>query len=245
MLVLGLLASRDGGRAWGRLSASGDITAIASHPAQPSVIYAAGHGVFLKSEDGARTWAAVPHDLPGGEVRALAVGPDAPAVLYAYVGGQGLFRSSDGGGTWAALDAGAGIQTTAIAVMGGPQRRIYLATADQGILGSFDGRAWAPASGFVNGALPTRRVNALVYDQHSGDSVVGSAGAPLTGALYAGTDRGLFQSLDGGGSWTRLPLQADIAAVPFDPLNAGVLLTVYTQGRVFRSEDRGFTWRNG
>ena len=65
------------------------------------------------------------------------------------------------------------------------------------------------------------------------------------GALYAGTDRGLFQSLDGGGNWNRLPLQAGIAAVAFDPLNAGVLLSVDTQGRVFRSEDRGFTWRNG
>jgi Cytochrome C biogenesis protein len=56
---------------------------------------------------------------------------------------------------------------------------------------------------------------------------------------------GDMRALNGGGSWTSLPLQADIAAVTFDPLNAGVLLTVDTQGRVFRSEDRGFTWRNG
>ena len=241
----GLLASRDDGQTWGRLAASGDIATIASHPARPSLIYAAGRDVFLKSIDGARTWTAVTHNLPGRDVRALAVDPDAPNVLYASVADQGLFWSSDGAGSWAAVDASAGVQATAIAVMGGAQPRIYVASADQGILGSLDGRTWANASGFVNGALPTRRVNSLIYDQRSGDSYdAGSSSAALTGALYAGTDRGLFQSVDGGSSWTRLALEADVAAVAFDPFKAGVLLAVDAQGRVFRSEDRGVTWRN-
>jgi photosystem II stability/assembly factor-like uncharacterized protein len=241
----GLLGSRDGGRSWGRLPAAGDIRAIASHPARPRVVYAAGRGVFLKTEDGGQTWAALRHDLPGTDVSALAVDPDAPAGLYAYVVDRGLFRSSDGGARWAPVDARVPLQTTAIAVMGGAQGRIYLATADQGVLNSPDGRAWANASGFVTGALPTRRVNTLVYDQRSGDSFAASSSAPMTGALYAGTDRGLFKSVDGGSSWTRLPLQADVATVAFNPADSRELLIVDTQSRVFRSEDRGLTWRNG
>jgi photosystem II stability/assembly factor-like uncharacterized protein len=241
----GLLGSRDGGRTWGRLPASGDVITIASHPARPRVIYAAGRDLFLVSEDGGQSWAALRHDLPGRDVRALAFDPDAPAGLYAYVADQGLFGSSDGGVHWTLLDARVRAQTTAIAVMGGARRRVYLATADQGILASPDGRAWGAASGFLNGALPTRRVNALVYDQRSGDSVADGASPALTGALYAGTDWGLFKSVDGGGSWTRLPLQADVASTTFDPANPAVLLVVDAQGRIFRSEDRGLTWRNG
>ncbi|HEY3109935.1 MAG TPA: hypothetical protein VGL23_14330, partial [Chloroflexota bacterium] len=241
----GLLGSRDGGRTWGRLPTSGDIITIAAEPDRPRTIYAAGRDLFLKSEDGGQSWAALGHDLPGTDVRALTSDPDAPAGLYAYVADQGLFRSSDGGAHWTPVDARIRAQTTAIAVMGGARRRVYLATADQGILASSDGRAWGAASGFVNGALPTRRVNALVYDRRSGDSVADGPSPALTGALYAGTDWGLFKSVDGGGSWTRLPLQADVASAAFDPANSAVLLIVDAQGRIFRSEDRGLTWRNG
>ena len=71
----GLLSSADGGRSWRQLGVSGDALALADDPAQPLVIYAAGHGVFVKSGDGGETWAPVQHDLPGTDIHALAADP--------------------------------------------------------------------------------------------------------------------------------------------------------------------------
>jgi photosystem II stability/assembly factor-like uncharacterized protein len=119
---------------------------------------------------------------------------------------------------------------------------LYAATTQEGVLASRDGgRSWANASGFVNGALPTRVVTGIVYDPRSGD-VAESQGSRFRGALYVATDRGLFRSTDGGSSWGRLALDADVAVVAVAPDDSRVLLAVDQAGRVFRSSDRGVSW---
>ena len=133
-------------------------------------------------------------------------------------------------------------QVSGLVVAGGGW--LYLATLDQGVLTSRDGQTWAPASGFVTGALPTLQIAALTFDPRSGDSYLTPTGERLTGALYAGTDQGLFKSVDGGASWTRLPLQTDVKALAVHPSRSETLLVVDSRGRVFRSEDRGLTWKS-
>jgi photosystem II stability/assembly factor-like uncharacterized protein len=238
----GLLASADGGRTWRPRAAAGAVTALVASPARPQVVYAAGAGAVLTSVDGGQAWMPLRHDLPDADLRALAVDPEQADVLYAVAGGA-LIRSDDGGARWRRVGAQAPGAATGLAVASGLRGALYLATADQGVFVSPDGRSWANASGFVNGALPTRRIAALAYDPRSGDSFVMPTGERLAGALYAGTDRGLFKSSDGGGSWTRLPLETDVAALAVNPANSAVLLVVDGRGRVFRSEDRGLTWR--
>lgn len=238
----GLLVSADGGRVWQPGAAAGAVLTLAAPAARPGAVYAAGPGLFLASADGGQTWAPLPTDLPITDIRALAADPEAANGLYA-IAGAGLFRSDDGGARWQRVGEIGPRPATALAVASGMGGALYLATADDGILASADGRIWTSASGFVKGALPTRRIAALVYDPNSGDSFVTAAGAQLTGALYAGTDLGLFKSIDGGTNWTRLPLPAAVAALAVDPANAAVLLVVDSGGRVFRSADRGLTWR--
>jgi hypothetical protein len=98
-------------------------------------------------------------------VAALALDPTTPTTLYAgtvgYVGipGGGVFKSTDGGGSWSAANTGLPL-TCAI----------------------------------VRGIIVPCRVSALALD-------------PTTPAiLYAGTERGVFKTTTGGGSWSPMSL---------------------------------------
>ena len=57
-----------------------------------------GNQGVLKSTDGGVTWTAANAGLEGG-VRALAIDPLTPAILYAAAT-SGVFKSIDGGASW-------------------------------------------------------------------------------------------------------------------------------------------------
>jgi photosystem II stability/assembly factor-like uncharacterized protein len=188
----GLMWSSDGGVNWQPASVTGTVLALAVQPANPLRIYAVGPALFLRSDDGGRNWAEVAADLPGSDIQVLVVAPGHPDVLYAFIVGQGLWRSANRGVNWTPVDPTLSENVTALAVTPGA---IYVGTDGVGLLVSPDGGAtWASASGFVNGALDSPRVHALAYD-------------PTTDTLYAGTDRGLSFTTSLGASWTRRALQ--------------------------------------
>jgi photosystem II stability/assembly factor-like uncharacterized protein len=120
---------------------------------------------------------------------------------------------------------------------------LFLASATEGVLASPDaGASWTPASGVLNGALPSRRVTSLAFDADSGETAVTPDGRTLRGTLYAGTEQGLFKSLDRGQSWGRLPLAASVAAVGAAGGGSPLVVAVDRDGQVYRSRDRGVTW---
>ncbi|HUX88183.1 MAG TPA: hypothetical protein VMW65_14365, partial [Chloroflexota bacterium] len=114
--------------------------------------------------------------------------------------------------------------------------------AGHGVFASADGRSWVNANGFVNGALPTQTIYAIAFDPHSGDRYVGPSGENLTGALYVGTDVGIFKSIDQGQSWSALPLNHPIAALAVSTSGPHLMLAVDPSGQVYRSEDGGSSW---
>lgn len=222
----GLLSSRDGGATWQPADVSGDAMALAVHPAAPQRVYLAGHNLFLRSDDGGRTWEDVAADIPGRDIHALAVAPDNPDDVYAFIVGQGLWRSANGGVNWIAVDPTLAENVTALALTPGT---IYAGTADAGVLMSSNGGAtWSSANGFVNGALDSPRVRALTYN-------------PWTGTLYAGTDRGLSFTTNASSGWTRRPFSGDVSALALGPDGTTMLLVTST-GKVYRSRDWGVTW---
>ena len=89
------------------------INALAVNPSTPTTLYAGtGDGVF-KSTDAGETWvlasSGLPDPSPGSPNRAvlaLVINPVAPNILYVGTSGAGVFRSTDGGNTWAAISAG-------------------------------------------------------------------------------------------------------------------------------------------
>lgn len=76
------------------------VTALAVHPEDPRIVYAASpHGV-VRSGDFGLTWERADAGLELSDVRALAIDPRSPRRMYAGTHGAGLFRSDDAGRGW-------------------------------------------------------------------------------------------------------------------------------------------------
>lgn len=243
----GLLASADSGRTWQSVRDDGS-TAVAVAVSQPGTVYAAGGNVIARSGDRGRSWEVIGEGPPDARVQTLAADPADPNLLYAAAGAA-LYRSGDGGVSWTLVGSGLPATTTALAVVPGTPGAppmLLAATMGEGVLASADGGVrWANASGFVTAALPTLAVAALAYDPNSGDRYEGPDGRIFRGALYAGTDRGLFKSTDAGSSWNRLPLEASVQALAVSPTVPGLVVAIDARGQLFRSADRGLTWPGG
>src|SRR2546426_830419 len=176
-----------------------------------------------RAEAGVNVWTTNgPHSET---INALAIDPQTPTTLYAGTSGHGVFKSTDGGGNWSAVNTGlttpcGAIWVNALAIDPQTPATLYAGTYSSGVFKSTDaGVTW----GAVNTGLTSLYVRALVT-------------SPLTPTtLYAGTTRfsypeswtggAVFKSTDGGESWSivntglRAPVVGALAIDPKAPAN--------------------------
>ncbi|MFN0134115.1 MAG: GC-type dockerin domain-anchored protein [Phycisphaerales bacterium] len=196
------------------------------HPTDSSIMYYATERVY-RSTDGGAAWLPLSPDLTGGgsaAIRALAISPSEPSRLYAATNDGRFLASSDGGATFALRLSGLPgwpRVTREIEVDPRDGRTVYLAGAGFGVSqvrrSTDAGQTWD----VLDGDLPDLPVNVVAVD---------SLGpAPI---LYAGTDAGLYRSVDEGLRWRRygsgLP-RAAVIDVRIDVARSRVVLA--TQGR--------------
>lgn len=238
----GLLRSEDDGRTWSPVGGvTGDVLSLAGAPDGGSTLYLATSVSVLRSRDAGLTWEPLAPP-PGKQIQAIALGEGAPAPLYASVSNVGVYRTKDMR-AWEIVGGSVTENTAALVMRPGPLGALYAGGPEDGVLASGDeGRTWGSASGVLNGVLPTFAVRALAFDPQSGDTSVEADGAAFTGAMYAGTDLGLFKTINGGGSWSELPLRQSLAAVAARSLPDPLILAVDSRGRLWRSLDRGGSW---
>jgi photosystem II stability/assembly factor-like uncharacterized protein len=175
----GMYKSTDGGKTWTHigLTDSQQIGKILIHPGNPEVVYAAvlGHpygpnaerGVF-RSKDGGRTWQKVLGKDDDTGATDLVFEPGRPEVIYAALWqtrrtpwnvyppsngpGSGLYKSTDGGDTWAQLTGGvfpAKPGRIGLAVAPSRPQRVYaMVDAEKGGLYRSDdgGKTWTHGS---------------------------------------------------------------------------------------------------
>ncbi|GAB7026931.1 choice-of-anchor D domain-containing protein [Geotalea toluenoxydans] len=163
----------------------------------------------------------------GGDVECLLA--VSPSILYAGTQNGGVFKSSDGGAHWVAVNNGLGNPTVfALAVDPAAPANLYAATYGNGIYKSLDaGSSWSRL------AASPASVYSLAVDPADSST------------LYAGTDGGgVYKSTDGGATWN-----AANAGIPTAQVNALVVdprltTTVYaaTANGIFRSPDGGANW---
>ena len=213
----------------------------------------AGGGIW-KTTNGGGAWTNVSPTLPNLAVSALAQAAAEPAVLYAGTGegfgnldaifGSGVFKSADGGGSWALLPATATADFRAVnRLVVSADGRVVVAATTSGLVRTADGgETWA-------------RV------QTDSDGFQQVIAAPDFGALYAVTEGacgspsggGVFRSVTGGATWTAASAgltlpggfgRAEIALSPTDPSRLYASVEGCDENsHVFVTADWGASWR--
>ncbi len=113
----GVFKSTDSGSTWAAANSgltNAWVTALAIDPASPSTLYAGtGNGGVFKSTNSGTTWADASVGLPRYPglpdyliVSGLTINPTTPSTLYVGTQGGGVFKSTDSGATWAAVNRG-------------------------------------------------------------------------------------------------------------------------------------------
>ena len=136
--------------------------------------------------DGGRSWEAVNDGLGGLRVQSMLVSPEFGSDSTLVAGTTaGLFRSTDGGGSWTRLRDGLREGSTFLAVAFSPDyasdNTLFAGTDADGVFRSEDGgESWQP----VNHGLRTLGVSTLAVPDNYGE----------TSQLFTGTTRsGLFR----------------------------------------------------
>ncbi|MGB6688245.1 MAG: IPT/TIG domain-containing protein [Terracidiphilus sp.] len=285
----GVWKSTNGGETWtpiGDTQVTLAIGAIAIDPNNSNTVYAAtgeenfaidsyyGAGI-LKSTNGGETWTQLPGGFTGvpcgGDwIGGIAIQPgDSKVVLAAvescYYGQAGIYRSADGGQTWAAVyvptnawnpgtsiffDAGNGNIAYAALDPGdspGPAYPTVIKSTDGGL-------TWKASSGSGANALPAGsnigRI-ALAIAPSDPSILYAALADNVNGDLL-----GLYKTTDAGANWTQLTGTPDfcstqcwydivLAVSPTNPnfVVAGGVYTYHPGGSaVATSSDGGHTW---
>ena len=190
------------------------------HPHDADVVYAATEGGILKSADGGQSWSLLAADIAAAPivVHALVLDPRNPEVLYAGTADDGIWRSRDGGATWAHVrpTTGKGETVAALAIDPSDSRRVYAGTVRVFATGPPSGQVWRSRSGGAGWEK--------VLDP---GAVLALAVGPVGGEVFAGVEHGGVRvSRDGGATWRNASrgLQAQpVFDVEVDPHRAGAL----------------------
>ena len=249
----------------------GRVVAVAGHPTDPMVFYfgAVAGGVW-KTEDGGTYWENISDGFFNtSSIGALAISPSDPNVIYAGTGettirtdvsyGDGVYRSTDGGKTWAHLGLEETRHIGEIRIHPQDPDLVYVAALghafgpnpERGVYRSRDGGAnWehvlfhSPHAGAVDLAMdPTnpRILFASVWQAHRHFWELSSGGPDST----------LYRSTDGGDTWIDigrnqgLPKgilgKMGITVSPPRPRRVWAVIEA-EKGGVYRSDDGGETW---
>lgn len=197
-----------------------------------------GQGIW-RSIDGGENWDRVRNGVYSeSAVRALAVHPGDPKVIYAGVD-DGIYRSDDRGENWQRLDSPMNdMAIWALAIDSVDNETIFAGTKPAALFRSKDGGGtWKQLPAEIAEECPNvriPRVTALVVDPMDHTNV------------WAGIEvDGVRRSKDGGDSWETVTAGINDPDIHDLAITAGppkTLLTI-TPREVFSSTDDGDTWQ--
>jgi photosystem II stability/assembly factor-like uncharacterized protein len=247
----------------------GRTRAVAGVPSQPNVFYIAQvNGGVWKTDDYGRTWTPIFDDQPTGSVGCLAVAPSDSNIIYAGSGeglqrpdlsvGDGIYKSTDAGRTWAHLGLRDGQQIPQIAVDPRDPNRILVAVAghpygpnaERGIFRSVDG-----GQTFDKVLYKDENIGGadVLIDPSSPDVVYAALWearqGPWENAAWNGTGGGVFKSTDNGKTWRQLSgglpdniIQANLAISPSSTNRLFASIALSPGLVIYRSDDGGESW---
>ncbi len=247
----------------------GRVDAVTGVRGQPLVYFhgATGGGVW-RTADGGSNWTPVSDkDFKTGSVGAIAVAESDPNVIYVGMGepairgnvsnGDGVYKSTDGGRTWANVGLSNTYQISRVRVHPKDANLVYVAAqghvwgpnAERGIYRSKDGgKTWekvlfvSDKTGASDLCMDPQNPRILYagFWQVSRKPWVLSSGGP---------EGGLYKSTDGGDTWKKLSGglpegvvgNIGVAVSPARPDRVWAIVEA-EKGGVFRSDDGGEKW---
>jgi len=256
----------------GPANMGGRVTDIAGIPGDPSTFYVAGaDGGLFKTTNGGTTFTALFTDQKAYSVGAIAIAPSDKEVVWLGSGegdprnsigyGNGVYRSLDGGKTWTHLGLDKTDRIKRIVV--NPQNPDVACVCALG-------RTWGPNQ--ERGVFQTRDggktwKKVLYIDENTGCSDLAMEMSNPR-VMYAGMwthrrrpwrfdDSGektaLYKSMDGGETWAKISHQNGLPNKPMARIGVAIaqsqpntvyLITEFKDGgTLFRSDDRGGSWR--
>ncbi len=226
----GLFWSSDGA-AWqqvGKGTANGPLFAVLADSRRPGTVYVAGEQSILRSSDRGARWAAASAGLPAGRILYLAAAGQEPTTLYAATS-QGPFVTTNEGREW--KPAATGLPGEGVFYVTASRHntaRLYTSVRDRIYSRLSTGSDWQEASPPLTCDAFPGRTWVLRLAERRRDSQL----------LYAGSERGLLLSSDGGATWSCPPpfdyTWVQVGAIVFDPNDPA---TVYagTSGPPYRN----------
>src|ERR1051325_9764615 len=250
----------------------GRVLAVSGIPGEPEHFYFGSvNGGVWETRDAGRTWQPIFDSQPIGSIGALAIAPSNPRVIYVGSGeadmrsdiaqGNGMYKSVDGGKTWARIGLEDSQQIGDVVVSPSDETRVYVAApghpygpiSQRGVFRSKDGgKSWERIlsrngdsdTGAIDIALepgnPRVVYAALWQTRRTPWSVYPPSNGPGSG---------LFKSTDGGEHWTELrgnglpekPGRIGLAISPAQPQRVYAIIDA-EKGGMYRSDDAGATW---
>ncbi|MCP5149223.1 MAG: thrombospondin type 3 repeat-containing protein [Chromatiales bacterium] len=243
----GVLRSTDGGASWTAANLGIDrasVRGLAVAPATGRLLaaVAAGNHRIVASDDDGATWQPTDGGLPADEVPlTIALHPvDANVGFVGTV--SGVYRTTDGGASWAAVPVSSSGPFAAIAVEAGTPTVVYAASQSAGVSRSTDGGdTWTLLGNGLPGAGATA-IGALA-------AAPSAPGTLYVGPVHDGVPelRGVYRSTDGGASWSiavggDMTVLTRVDALTVDPADAATVYAATPSG-VLRTTDAGTNWR--
>jgi photosystem II stability/assembly factor-like uncharacterized protein len=214
----GVYKSSDAGKTWAHVGFRGSdaISKIRIHPANPNIVYVASFGLYygpseergvFKSTDGGKTWKRTLFKDPRSGAVDIVIDANNPNVMYAALWeayrieyqmssggpGSGMYKSTDGGETWAEITRNPGLPAGVVGRIGlantrADSNRVYALVENEngGLFVSDD----AGASWKLMNANRAIRQRAFYYTHVFGD--------PSNKDVVYMQNTALFRSTDGG-----------------------------------------------
>jgi photosystem II stability/assembly factor-like uncharacterized protein len=165
------------------------------HPTAATTVYAGSNRMWITEDDG-DNWKPLSSVLDGSSISAIEIARSDPRNIYVGTENGGIFRSTDGGGSWSANISGPelpGHAITRLAASPANPARVYATVANFGhshVFRSDDGgSSWIDSD---RGQLPDVPHHSIAIPADRPDTI------------YVCSDAGVFVSEDAGLTWSNL-----------------------------------------
>ncbi len=244
----GVFKSTDGGQNWIPVNSglpTSQAGPIAIDPANPAIVYVGTSMGVFKSTNGATSWTASSSGLPSSplSIVSLAIDPANSAILYATfapgffstTGGGGVFKSTNGGQSWAAVNSGLPNWGMKMVVID-PSNTLTLYTFGTTGPGDIATKIFKSTDGgqnwvAMNNGIANPDLSWLAIDP----------GSPSN--LYAeGFFGEFYRTTDGAQTWSVVSKpNFDFGPIAFDPVDKSIYSGSLLSG-ILKSTDGGKTW---